>query len=580
MPSATADPAGASKPGRRAAWWATLVVLAAAYFVAGKLGLMLARVHASATAVWPPTGIALAACLLLGLRVWPAILLGAFLVNLTTSGSWTGSTGIAIGNTLEAVVGCLLVDRFASGRAAFDRPRDVFRFALLAAMGSTLVSATLGVVTLELAGMAHWTELGPVWLTWWLGDLGGNLVVAPFILVWASGGGLRWESRKVLEGAALLVLLSAVTGAVFGGRLSLSSRNYPVDFLCIPAVLWAAFRFGPRGTATALLFLSAVALWGTLRNFGPFSREAQNETLLLLQVFLGVTSVTAFTVAAEVRERRRAAERLEAANRELDERKEEIATYHSLLTHDITNFAMALLGLVERLLLGADGPLSAKQEELLRRCNRQVLEMNRMSENARMLVRIREQGLPAGAEALNLRCVLNRSAELARDLHFDRHARFTVECPPDLEIAGTPLLENVFINLLDNAVRHTPKDSAPEVLVRATVEAGRLRIAIRGGTPPPPGRMARLFENVRGRRASGHGIGLALVREVLERTGAALATGTVLEEGIEVFEVGLTIPHFDDGHNPDRRGRGGSERALPTLAGSGGARDPGEHGGS
>ncbi len=123
---------------------AVLAALAGTYFVAGKLGLNLASVHASATAVWPCTGIALAAFLIFGFRVWPAILAGALLVNLTTAGSVATSIGIAVGNTLEGVVGCYLISRFAGGKRTFERAQDIFKFAFLAGMVSTTVSATVG----------------------------------------------------------------------------------------------------------------------------------------------------------------------------------------------------------------------------------------------------------------------------------------------------------------------------------------------------------------------------------------------------------------------------------------------------
>src|SRR3990170_2314328 len=131
---------------------ATIAILAGVYFAAAKLGLMLAFVHASATAVWPPTGIALAAVLMLGYRVWPGILLGGFLANVTTAGTAATSAGIAVGNTLEALVGAYLVNRFAGGRDVFERPRDILRFAVLAGMVSTMVSATFGVTTLSIGG--------------------------------------------------------------------------------------------------------------------------------------------------------------------------------------------------------------------------------------------------------------------------------------------------------------------------------------------------------------------------------------------------------------------------------------------
>ena len=143
------------------------------YFVVGKFGLMLASLHASASPVWPCAGIALAAILFLGYRVWPAIFVGAFLVNVTAAGNIPTSFAIATGNTLESLAGAWLVNRFAGGPNAFDRPQGVFRFALAAAI-STLISPAFGLTSLALAGFANWANYGAVWLTWWLGDVTGD----------------------------------------------------------------------------------------------------------------------------------------------------------------------------------------------------------------------------------------------------------------------------------------------------------------------------------------------------------------------------------------------------------------------
>src|SRR5207249_4219314 len=161
------------------------------YFIAGKLGLKLAVVNANATAVWPPTGIALAALLVFGYRVWPGIFLGAFLVNITTAGSVATTIGIATGNTLEGLLGAYLINRFANGRRALERSQDVFKFATLAALLSTTVSATFGVTSLCLGGYARWTDYEPIWLTWWLGDVVGAFIVAPLLLLWSADPRVR-----------------------------------------------------------------------------------------------------------------------------------------------------------------------------------------------------------------------------------------------------------------------------------------------------------------------------------------------------------------------------------------------------
>src|SRR5437870_1776897 len=230
---------------RRSSTLPAIIILTVVYFIAGKLGLKLAFLNASASPVWPPAGIALAVLLLMGYRTWPAIFLGAFLVNYTTAGNIATSLGIASGNTLEAVCGAFLINRFADGVRVFDRPQGVFKFAL-AAITSTLVSPTLGVTSLALGGFAKWTQYDAIWLTWWLGDTAGDLVIAPLVLLWGTGPKLRWNRQKAKEVGVLLLLLLLLGEIVFGGWLSASVKNYPISFIYGPIVIWTAFRFSQR----------------------------------------------------------------------------------------------------------------------------------------------------------------------------------------------------------------------------------------------------------------------------------------------------------------------------------------------
>ncbi len=289
---------------------ATVVILAAVYFIAGKLGLEVASVHASATAVWPCTGIAVAALLLFGFRVWPGILIGAFLVNLTTAGNVETSIGIAIGNTLEGLAGSYLVTRFAHGKEAFARAQDIFKFALLAGIAATTVSATIGVATLALGGFANWAAFGSIWSTWWLGDAIGAIVVTPLLLLWWENPRLRWSRKQFTELTILFLGLFSTGGIVFGKAFHLELKNYPLEYLCIPFLIWAAYRYGRRKAATAICALWGIAAWGTLHGYGPFARESQNTSLLLMQVFMGIMALTSLALAAEVNEHRRAEERV------------------------------------------------------------------------------------------------------------------------------------------------------------------------------------------------------------------------------------------------------------------------------
>ena len=287
-----------------------MAVLAVVYFLAGKLGLELTYSHASVAAVWPCTGIAIAALLVYGFEIWPGILIGAFLVNLTTAGNVGTSIAIAAGNTLEGLAGWYLINRFAHGKEAFARARDIFKFALVGGMAASTVGATVGAVTLASGGLADWSEFGSMWGTWWLGDAAGAVIVTPLLLLWKENPRWHWNKKQSEELATLFVGMIGTAWILFSGVFQTELKNYPLEYLCIPFLVWAAFRFGPREVATAACLLAGFAVWGTGHGFGAFAQESHNLSLLLMQAFLGIVAITTLAVAAEVSEHRHYEERV------------------------------------------------------------------------------------------------------------------------------------------------------------------------------------------------------------------------------------------------------------------------------
>ncbi len=292
---------------------AGVVALAAVYFCAGKLGLLLAFVNASVSPVWVPTGIALAALLLWGYRMWPGIFLGAFLVNIATPGGPLADLGIAAGNTWEALLGAWLVNRYAHGAKVFDRAYDVFKFVGLVAFLSTAVSATFGVTSLCLGREARWEQYPAIWLTWWLGDMLGALIVAPLLLIWVTQRFSRPQLKRAVEGAGLVGAVVLVGLILFVEPIPLAV-NDQFKYLAILPLLWAAFRFGQRGAIASVAAISGLALWGTLHGVGPFVTVDINRSLLLLQAFVSTISVMALVVAAAVSESERLERRLQVEN--------------------------------------------------------------------------------------------------------------------------------------------------------------------------------------------------------------------------------------------------------------------------
>lgn len=264
------------------------------YLLAGKLGLSVAFGNSSASAIWPPTGIALASIIIFGNRVIPAIFLGAFLVNVTTTGVILTSLGIALGNTLEGILGAFLVNRFCNGIKAFDTVLSIFKFIILAGLISTAVGASIGVFVLIFGNLATWQEFASVWLTWWLGDTGGNLVVAPLILVWATHTHYGFNLRHIIKLFFSFLSLLIVLQVVFTGLL-------PEPYLCIPFGVWIAFEFGRRGATVATILVATIAAYYTLGSQGPFAvATSLNHSLILLLLFLATFSITVLIFATNI----------------------------------------------------------------------------------------------------------------------------------------------------------------------------------------------------------------------------------------------------------------------------------------
>jgi integral membrane sensor domain MASE1 len=277
-----------------------ILAVAAVYYGAAKLGLSLAFETTSVTAVWPPTGIALAALVLWGRRMWPGVALGAFLANM-----WTGIPiytvlGITVGNTLEALVGAYLLGRFADFRPSLERVRDVIALFLLGGVVSTTVSATIGVGSLIAGDEVSIDSFGSVWRTWWLGDMGGDLVIAPALMVAWTHFPFRRAPGRLAEAFTLVLLVAGTSAFVF-------THDTNLVFLIFPPLIWAALRFWQPGAVSATLLVASVAIPLTEAEQGPFT-GSPDERLLLAQTLVGVFSMTGLVLAAVTTERRRSEE--------------------------------------------------------------------------------------------------------------------------------------------------------------------------------------------------------------------------------------------------------------------------------
>ena len=304
------------------AYLGTIVALGLVYFIAAKIGLMMVELRGGPSLVWVPSGISLAAVVRLGYRVWPGIVLGGLLTNLELGLPAPVGLPILLGEVSQALLGAFLVHRFCCSPGFLDRARDAFLFVGFVTPVSTLVHALVGATLIFLGGVSASAGYLQTLLTWWLGDLLGFLVVAPLLLAWTGKRDFPLDRKRIVEGVALLGMLILVCGIAFGGWFPRQITTYqsPLAFLLLPFVLWAAYRFGLRGAATATAIAALTAAFGTLGGYGPFVRETLQESVFLQQSFVGLVAAAAMVLAAANLERQHAEGALRRAHDELDDR--------------------------------------------------------------------------------------------------------------------------------------------------------------------------------------------------------------------------------------------------------------------
>jgi signal transduction histidine kinase len=527
----------------RARGWTWNVGVAVAYFLAAKLGLTLATVGVTVTLVWPPSGVAVAAMLLAGPRVWPGIAIGAFLANATTDAPIGIAFFTAVGNPLEALVAALLLRRARGFHASLERARDVITFTLFGVILAPIVAATIGVAGLRFAGVVPSSKMLGAWFTWWGGDAMGILLVAPLILAWFARPPRAVPMARLVETLALVAITAVASFLVFGGLLP-GRVTAPLVYVAFPLLLWAAFSFEQRGAATGAVVLSGLAVWWTSRGAGPFARESLGLSLAHLSAFTGVATLTSLVLAAIVRERHRAdIERADSLVRErLARRDAELASHAksdflAVMSHELRTPLNAIIGYASLLHDGITGPLTDPQLAQVGRVKVSATHLLALIEQILSLSRIEAGREEVRMEQADARTILAEATALVEPMLETKGLELEIDFPADscsLETDVTKVRQ-ILLNLLTNAVKFTEHGKVrctvavePTVVVLAVSDTGR-GIAAADVT--------HVFEpfwqgDSAGReRPQGVGLGLSVSRRLAELLGGELTVGSAPGSG-------------------------------------------------
>ena len=481
-----------------------LAIVFGAYVLTARAGLLLDAVSGFATLVWAPTGIALAATLWWGNAIWPAVALGAATANLLVGAPLPVALGIAAGNTGEALVGASLL-RASGFDARLQRLRDVIGLTVFGAFGSTLISATVGVIALRLGGLSHAGTTGATWLAWWTGDLMGNLVVAPALLVLGARPPPKARRFFAVEALVSVLAVAATMSSVFANRRTVLELRVPA-YLLFPVLLAVVMRFPQYGAALANLFVAAAAIAFTTLGYGPFVRTGGlSQNLLQLQMFMGVLSTTALLLGAAISERDQATQARE--------------DFLSVASHELRTPLTALNLQLQILGQRAGGERALSPERLasvVQAALRQSRRLSRLVNNLLDISRIRAERLELAPEEFDL-------AELAREVAGTYEdagpSRISVgsegDCRGRWDRQG---LEQVMDNLISNALKY---GEGKPVDVAVVGRGDGVELTVRdGGIGVAPADQRRIFDRferaVSSRRFGGLGLGLWITRRIVE----------------------------------------------------------------
>jgi len=548
-------------PIRQASYWLWAVLLACVYFSAAKASLLLAIPPGYATAVWPPSGIALAALHILGARYWPGIWAGAAAVNLTVEASFPAAATIATGNTLEALAGVFLIRRIIGVPNPFDRGEDAAKFVAIAAV-CPVVAATLALIPLSIVHSLNAPGLLFNWWTWWQGDAAGIIVVAPLILTWHARSPLAWTPSKIVEGACFAVLLLGATRLTFGSGTP-GTTPYPLTFLIAPFTIWAAIRFGQREVATANTVVCGLAVWYTVEQRSPFASFSLNESLLLLLAFACTVVVTGLVLCAAVGELRKVAERrlseseqrfrLMGAKALAENANQAKSEFLAKMSHELRTPLNSLMILAKLLADNAGRNLTSKQvqyaqviheagRDLLALIN-DLLDLAKIESGAPLRVQVAQADLAAVKEHLE-----RAFAQVAHDAGLRFETAIEAGAPEAVE-TDPRRLQQILSNLLSNAFKFTSQGGV----------ALRILPATSGWTPGLPrldgadavvafsvsdtgvgipeenhGMIFDAFQQVDGsgsREHGGTGLGLSISKELAHHLGGEIRVSSVPGKG-------------------------------------------------
>lgn len=532
------------------------VVIAVVYYGAAHLGLLLAFQKTNASPVWPPSGIAFAALLLFGKRIWPGIFLGAFSANFFTfaaSGAVSLTSNIVLssfigtGNTLEALAGLWLLRALTSEEDLPFDVRGMLRFIVTVALMCAIASV-VGATTLVTAGLIDQSIFANIWFTWWLGDAVGILTLLPIIVTWTKFNDVVTDTKWWRDFIFIMLATGIVSFCVFWEWL-IPDVISSLPYLVVPLMFWSAFRFGLLGGAVSISLVSVIAVIGTVNDLGGFSVDSTHTSLLLLQTFIFIVASTTLLLAAAIEERNRSDLSLRKTNLYLEQQKaeleasnQELEAFSYSISHDLRSPLRTIDGFSSAVIEDYGNTLNEEAKKHLNRIQSAALRMGEMINDVLQLSKVNQMDLSRG------HVDLTKMAEtIFNELkHADEARNISLTFDKPLYANVDPILFRIALgNLIGNSWKYTASKAEAHIEIGERFENGQSYFYIKdngiGFSMQNVEKLFYVFQRLHNDQIEGTGIGLAIVARIIKRHGGKIWGEGVVGKGAEFrFTVGST----------------------------------------
>lgn len=524
-----------------------IIILAILYILGARLGFFFATMDGSVTLIWPPSGIALAGLIIFGFRLWPGILIGAFIANIIASNTILSSFGMSIGAAASALLGYWLIRKFIGKNNPLSSIKYLYIF-IAVAITTPIIASNIGTTSLVLTNIIGWSSYSAVNFTWWIGDFAGILVFTPLIIAWQKNiRATRVVKPSYIEISFFAILLISISSLPYLSALPNEIIGYPLAFISFPFCIWAAYKYCMKQVTLTILVIMILAVYGTVTGQGPFYRETLGESLFQLQTFMAIIVITTLSLAAAIYERHKFEIQLIAEKKRAEDLTLAKSQFMSNMSHELRTPLNAITGF-SHILQKGNKSLDKEQQEFVGYISDAGNHLLHLVNDLLDIEQNDAHKLHIKPARIKLDDSITESIHFIEPMATKRNIsiHYNKETCKDFHVVADPIrLKQVLINLLSNAAKYNHDNGSITITCKKSHLSSVYISVTDTGEGISEKDIQTIFEpfsrvQIEDSYIEGSGIGLTVANKLIELMNGGITVTSTLGQG-STFTIELPM---------------------------------------